>query len=73
MVMNGFRTIIFMQPMRKLNVHLRKINFYLFFGFGGLGRIFVVLNVFPKMFPKMFPIPSNFYPICFAQGLFSYL
>jgi hypothetical protein len=54
MVTNCFRTIIFMWPMRRLDMHLGRHNFCLL-GFGRVGKgvcFFSVPNVFPSSFQR---------------------
>jgi hypothetical protein len=83
-VLDHFRIIIFMWPMRRLDGQGGP-SLSLFFGEVGveiffLGPCVIIPNVchhgshqVPTMFSKMFPLAAYFYPIFFGQKLnFSY-
>ncbi len=61
MVTYSFRTIIFMQPIRRLHMHSKGPNFFSF-GFWGTGRDYFLGWFFhvPNLFLKMFPIAIDF-------------
>ncbi len=76
MVTNCFRTIIFMWPMRRLNMHLGGAQFLSFRFWKGGERSFVfsVPNVFPSSFQKVFPkYPHTFMPYTMAKVELSYI
>ncbi len=83
-VIDHFRIIIFMWPMRRLDEQGGPSFFLLGGGGGGGGDFFFCPCVIPNecqhgshqvpiMFSKMFPLAAHFYPIIFGQKLnFSY-
>ncbi len=67
------RTLIFMWPMRRLDMHLIWPNFFFFWLWGKCWKkIFLLTAIWfyqiPKKFLKMFSIAPHFYPICFPQN-----
>jgi hypothetical protein len=70
MVTNCFRTIIFMWPMRRLNMHLGGHNFCLL-GFGRVGKgvLFFLFPMCSHQVSKGVPkIPPHFYPIYYGKS-----
>lgn len=77
MVIDSFKTIIFMRPMWRLDIYSGGPSFFLLGSKGGGRGIFLfshILNVFLssslvfQMFPKMIPIEPHFYSIFFGQS-----
>jgi hypothetical protein len=78
MVTNSFGNRNFMQPMGRLSMHSKCLDF-IFLSFKGGGRIFFNFPLFPTCSlqvpirfpmcsPRVFPIAPHFNPICFAQS-----
>jgi hypothetical protein len=84
MMMNSFGSRNFMQPMGRLSMCLKCLDFFFLLSFGGKGgktffHFSFVLNMFPPSsqwvpirFPmwsqRVFPLAPCFNPICFAQS-----
>jgi hypothetical protein len=65
MVMNSFGNRNFMQPMGRLSMHSKCLDFFLLsFGFGGEGGFFSFFSLFPTcslQVPNGFPSDSNMF------------
>ncbi len=77
MVTNGFGNRNFIQPMGRLSMHSKCLDFFflLSFGLGWGGGFFFIFPFVPNMFPRfsmcsprVFPIASRFNPISSAQS-----
>ncbi len=77
MVTNNFGNRNFMQPMGRLNMHSKYLDFVLFFKVLGVrqGEDYFFFHFsfvpfkFPMCSPRVFPIAPRFSPLCFGQSL----
>jgi hypothetical protein len=71
MVTNSFGNKTFMQPMRRLSMHSKCLDFFslkFWVGVGKVGRIFLIFPLFLTCSHK-FPMGSQYVPYVFPKGV----